>query len=286
VAIRDIGFIGLGAMGLPMARNLLRQGYKLHVAAHRNREPVELLKREGAMEHAAPADFIPQCQAIVSILPTDQEIESVLLSEQVMAQLPEGCILIEMTSGSPGMMKIVHEAYSRRGVQVLDAPVSGGTIGAEKGTLTVMAGGGADVLDACRPVLEAMAQKIYLVGSVGAGKAIKAINQMLAGVHMIAAAEALALSGKLGVDPEILKQVIGSSSGASWMLLNKSDAVVKRDFTPGFKLALMRKDVQIAVNEANDLHLPLASLALKLYQQSENDFGGMDFSAISNQIRI
>lgn len=284
MAIRHIGFIGLGAMGLPMAKNLLKQGFKLHVAAHRNREPVELLKKEEAVEHQSPADFISKCEAVISILPTDKEMEAVLLSEQMLERIPEGCILIDMTSGSPGMMKTVHEAYDRKGIRFLDAPVSGGTVAAEKGTLTVMAGGDAEVLEQCRPVLEAMAQKIYLVGPVGAGKAIKAINQMLAGIHMIAAAEALALSEKLGVDPEMLKQVVGNSSGASWMLMNKLDGLVLRSYTPGFKLSLMRKDVQIAIDEAYGLQLPLASLALQLYQQSESNFGGMDFSAISTQI--
>lgn len=284
MAIRHVGFIGLGAMGLPMARNLLRYGFKLHVAAHRNRAPVQLLVEEGAIEHPSPAEFISQCEILMSILPTDKEMEAVLLSESLLDRMPADCILMEMTSGSPGMMKTVQEAYHRKGIRVLDAPVSGGTIGAEKGTLTVMAGGKAEVLEQCRPLLEAIAQKIVLVGPAGAGKAVKAINQMLAGTHMIALAEALALSEKLGLDPEIIKQVVGSSSGASWILMNKLDGLVNRNYTPAFKLSLMRKDVQIAINEAYGLQLPLASLALQLYQQSESENGGMDFSAVAAKI--
>lgn len=284
MSIQSIGFIGLGAMGLPMARNLLRNGYALHIAAHRNRTPVELLQQEGATVHPSVVDIVRHCEAVISILPADREMEEVLLNREFLDHFPKGSVLIEMTSGSPGMMKTVHEAFRARGLQVLDAPVSGGTVGAEKGTLTVMAGGDVEVLETCRPILEAMAQHIYLVGAVGAGKAMKAINQMLAGIHMIAAAEALALSEQLGVDPGMLKQVISNSSGASWMLMNKLDGLLKRDYTPGFKLSLMRKDVEIAVHESEDLSLPLANLALQLYQESEVEFGGKDFSAVGAKI--
>lgn len=282
--LQRVGFIGLGAMGLPMAKNLLKKGYEVHVAAHRNPDPVKTLTSDGAIEHSSLSDIISHCEVLISILPTDKEMEAVLLSEQVLARLPAGSLLIEMTSGSPGMMKKIHAAYQAKGIRVLDAPVSGGTIGAEKGTLTVMAGGDADVLEAARPVLEAMAQNIYLVGPVGAGKAIKAINQMLAAVHMVASAEAVALAEKLDVDMDMLKQVIGNSSGASWMLMNKLDSLLNRDFAPGFKLSLMKKDIQIAVDEGADMELPLASYALQMYKDSEKELGEQDFSAISKYV--
>lgn len=281
---KHIGFIGLGAMGLPMARNLLKNGFELHVAAHRNREPIEALKKEGAIEHSSISGIISNCEVLISILPEDKEMQEVLLSTQVLDGLSSDCVLIEMTSGSPGMMKKVYAAYDEKGIRVLDAPVSGGTIGAEKGTLTVMAGGDAEVLEESRSVLEAMARNIYWVGPVGTGKAIKAINQMLAGIHMIASAEAVALAEKLDIDMEMLKQVIGNSSGTSWMLMNKLDNLSERNFTPGFKHRLMKKDVQIAVDEGADLALPLASLALQLYKMSEKEFGEQDFSAISKYI--
>jgi len=153
------------------------------------------------------------------------------------------------------------------------------------GAFDVVAGGAVEgeaaVLADVRRVLEAMARNIYLVGPVGAGKAIKAINQMLAGVHMVAAAEAFALAQKLEIDKDMLKQVIGSSSGASWMFLNKLDAMSDRNFKPGFKQRLMKKDVQIAVDEGRNIPLPLAGLALQLYNMSEKDIGEKDFSAIA-----
>jgi 3-hydroxyisobutyrate dehydrogenase-like beta-hydroxyacid dehydrogenase len=281
---KHIGFIGLGAMGLPMAKNLLNNGYELHVATHRNREPVEALKQAGATEHSSISGVVVNSDVLISILPEDQEMQEVLLSAPLLNGIRAECVLIEMTSGSPGMMKKVNDVYKEKGIRVLDAPVSGGTIGAANGTLTVMAGGEEKVLQSVRPVLEAMAKNIYLVGDVGAGKAIKAINQMLAGIHMIASAEAAALGEKLGIDKEMMKQVIGNSSGASWMLLNKLDSLSERSFAPGFKHKLMKKDVQIAVNEGADLALPLASFALQLYKMSEKELGEMDFSAISKHI--
>ncbi|TJY42895.1 NAD(P)-dependent oxidoreductase [Cohnella pontilimi] len=281
---KAIGFIGLGAMGLPMAKNLLRKGFELHVAVHSNPGPIEELKQSGAHSHSTLSGVVAGCDILITVLPQDAEMEKVLLSPEVLEGLRPGCLLIEMTSGSPGMMKKIHAAYQKNGISVLDAPVSGGTMGAEKGTLTVMAGGAPEVLESCRPVLEAMAEKIYRVGPVGTGKAIKAINQMLAGVHMIAAAEAVALAEKLDIDLEMMEQVIGNSSGASWMLLNKLNSMSKRDFTPGFKHRLMKKDVQIAVGEGSDLSLPLASLALQLYKMTEKEYGDQDFSAISKSI--
>jgi len=284
MSLQRVGFIGYGAMGLPMARNLLQKGFEVHVAAHHNREPVEALKQAGAIEHSSLSDIVSHCEVLISILPTDLEMRAVLLANDVLGRLTPEHVLIEMTSGSPGVMKDIAEAYQAKGIRVLDAPVSGGTIGAEKGTLTVMVGGDEGLLTICRPVLDGMAQNIYLVGPVGAGKAIKAINQMLAGIHMVAAAEALALAEKLEIDNSMLREVIGKSSGASWMFMNKLDGLVNRNFTPGFKHSLMKKDVDIAVKEGAELNLPLASFALQLYKMSEKEFGQDDFSAIGKWI--
>lgn len=282
--IKKIGFIGLGAMGLPMAKNLLKDGFEIYIKAHHNREPVEELIKAGAKEEASLADIVSKAQLLISILPADQEMESVLLSPEVLNQLTADKVLVEMTSGSPGMMKKVNTVYQNKGVEVLDAPVSGGTIGAENGTLTIMVGGEKELLEQCRPVLEAMAENIYLVGKIGAGKAIKAINQMLAGIHMLASAEAVALAEKLEIDKNILKQVVGKSSGASWMLLNKIDTLVERDFEPGFKLGLMKKDIQIAVEEGGDKTLPLVRFVLDRYKQAAKVDAELDFSAISKEI--
>lgn len=282
--IRSVGFIGLGAMGLPMAKNLLKKGFELHVAAHRNRGPVEELTEAGAIEHDSVGEIVSNSQVVISILPADLEMENVLLSEDVLGRFTSDHILIEMTSGSPEMMKKVNTAFHEKGARVLDAPVSGGTIGAENGTLTVMAGGDAGVLEECRPVLDAMAANIYLVGATGAGKAIKAINQMLAAIHMTAAAEAVVLAEKLEIDKEVMKEVVGKSSGASWMIQNKTDALSERNYAPGFKLNLMKKDIQIAVNEGAEKELPLASFVLELFEQEAKENGELDFAVIGRKV--
>jgi 3-hydroxyisobutyrate dehydrogenase-like beta-hydroxyacid dehydrogenase len=282
--IRSVGFIGLGAMGLPMAKNLLKKGFELHVAAHRNRGPVEELTEAGAIEHDSVGEIVSNSQVVISILPADLEMENVLLSEDVLGRFTSDHILIEMTSGSPEMMKKVNTAFHEKGARVLDAPVSGGTIGAENGTLTVMAGGAAELLEECRPVLDAMAANIYLVGASGAGKAIKAINQMLAAIHMTAAAEAVVLAEKLEIDKEVMKEVVGKSSGASWMIQNKTDALSERNYAPGFKLNLMKKDIQIAVNEGAEKELPLASFVLELFEQEAKENGELDFAVIGRKV--
>lgn len=284
MTLRRIGFIGLGAMGLPMAKNLLKNNFELHVAAHRNRNSIETLKTMGAIEEPTLVDLVAKCDCIITILPADREMEHVLLNPDIMEAINPNTVIIEMTSGSPEMMKKVHAAYSEKGVKVLDGPVSGGTIGAENGTLTIMAGGDADLLATVRNVLDAMAQNIYLVGPVGSGKAIKAINQMLAGIHMTAVAEAVSLAETLDIDLDKLKEVIGKSSGSSWMLENKAEGLVRRDFTPGFKLNLMKKDIEIAVNEARSSRLPLANFVLDLFKQAEKDHGNEDFSAIGKSV--
>ncbi|MBW8350182.1 NAD(P)-dependent oxidoreductase [Bacillus sp. IITD106] len=284
MAIKHVGFIGLGAMGLPMAKNLIKNNFVLHVSAHRNRNPIEEVKSLGAIEHSSLSDVAKNSDVLISILPTDKEIESVLLKDGILNNLKKDSILLEMTSGSPGMMKKVEEEYRKRGIQVLDAPVSGGTAGAESGTLTVMAGGKKDVLEQVWPVVDAMAKQIYLVGANGAGKAIKAINQMLAGIHMVATAEAFSLADELEIDKDMMKRVIENSSGASWMFSNKIDTLISQDFTPGFKLSLMKKDVKIAVDEGKELELPIARKALELYEESINDLGELDFSAISKKL--
>lgn len=280
---KRVGFIGLGAMGRPMAKNLLKKGFDLHVAIHRNRESVEELEKDGAIVHLSIKEIISNSDVVISILPADQEMESVLLATEVLNEFNSDKILIEMTSGSPAMMKKVNSVYKEKGVRVLDAPVSGGTVGAENGTLTVMAGGEESLVEDCRPVLEAMAENIYLVGTIGAGKAIKAINQMLAAVHMTATVEAIALAEKLEINKEVIKQVIGKSSGASWMLLNKIDSISERNFTPGFKLNLMKKDIQIAVNEGSEKELPLASYILNRFEQEAQEYGELDFSAVGKR---
>ncbi len=282
--MKKVGFIGLGAMGLPMAQNLLKQGFELQDAQHVNPDPVIVLQKQGAQVHSNLVEVIRSSEVVISILPTDQELNEVLLSEEIIAAFQENAILIEMTSGSPDAIKNLDRVYRENGIRILDAPVSGGTSGAENGTLTAMVGGDPFTLNEVEEVIGAMAKNVYSVGDVGTGKAIKAINQMLAGIHMIATSEAISLAKELDVDTAILKEVIGDSSGQSWILMNKLDSIVNQQFDPGFKLKLMKKDVQIAVDEGRTSVLPIASLALQLYKLAEKEDGELDFAAISKNL--
>ncbi|MFC4600906.1 NAD(P)-dependent oxidoreductase [Cohnella hongkongensis] len=281
-----LGFIGLGAMGFPMAKRLSENGFRIHTTVHRQAGAAEALAASGAVIHPTAADVFAQCAWVVTILPADRQMEEVLLAEEVLRNVHEKTVLLEMTSGSSGMVRQVAEQFAARGGRVLDAPVSGGTMGAARGTLTVMAGGDRALIAQLKPVLRRISAAVIPVGDVGAGKAVKAINQMLAGVHMAAAAEAVALAERQEVDREALRQVIRSSSGNSWIFENKSAAIYDRSFTPGFRLQWMKKDMAIAVEAADglDLELPLASEALRLYAAAAEEDGELDFAAVSKRI--
>jgi 2-hydroxy-3-oxopropionate reductase len=268
-----------------MAKNVIRAGYTLHISVHRNPAPVEELRALGAVVHPSAAEAVSLSGTAISILPEDRQMNEVLLSPEMLQAVNKGMIWIEMTSGSPNMMKQVADAFAVKGVKVLDAPVSGGTAGALQGTLTVMAGGEPSVLAESEPLLRTIAAAIYPVGAIGAGKAVKAINQMLAAVHMLAASEALVLAEQLGVDLQALQKVIGNSSGGSWMFANKLTAMADRHFNPGFRMNLMKKDIGIALNEGQGKPLPVASMAFQLYEMAAREDGDLDFSAVSRLIR-
>lgn len=281
----NIAFIGLGAMGLPMARRLISAGHELQIVQHRNRLPVQELTLMGANVHTCIADAVSHSEMIISILPADQEMEAVLLDASVLEAIKPGTWLIEMTSGSPRMMKKIASVYLEKGAKVLDAPVSGGTIGAELGTLTLMIGGIREEFEEVKPVLDSMGTHFFVVGTYGAGKAVKAINQLLAGIHMVAASEAAAIAEQLQVDLSMLSEVLAKSSGGSWIFANKLTAITKKKFTPGFKLNLMKKDIGIALKEGEGISLPVSSISYQLYEMAALDEGEQDFSAVSKLIR-
>lgn len=282
----EITFIGLGAMGLPMAKRLVKAGHGLHIVKHRNTLPVQELAQLGAKVHENMENAIKFCEMIISILPSDKEIESVLLEKEVLATVKPGIWLIEMTSGSPQMMKKVAKAYMDKGVRVLDAPVSGGTNGAEQGTLTLMIGGNQEDFEEVKPIVEVIGKNFFVVGPHGAGKAVKAINQLLAGIHMLATSEAVAIAEHLQVDLNMLSEVVGKSSGGSWMFANKLKSVAEKQYQPGFRLNLMKKDIGIAIKEGEGISLPLSSIAYQLYEMAALDNGEQDFSAVSRLIRM
>jgi 2-hydroxymethylglutarate dehydrogenase len=262
-----LGYIGVGAMGLPMALNLRRAGFAVAFATRRQAAADELTGA-GATRYATAREVAQASDAVCVCVPADPEVEDALhRPDGILAGLRPDGVVIEMSTASPGVVQRAAQAAAERGIHILDCPVSGGVGGAERGTLTLMVGGDATILERCRPALEAMGQQIYHVGPVGMGKVFKIINNMLGGVQAALAGEALALGARAGADLELLSQVIQASSGDSAAWRGAVPALRGPDDAPvGFKLDLMRKDVGLALQLGRDLNVPL-SIASAGYQQ-------------------
>jgi 2-hydroxy-3-oxopropionate reductase len=280
----NVGFIGLGAMGLPMAKRVLGGGHKMYTSFHRRREPAQELAVIGAEILQSPRDVAQAADVVITILPADAELkETVIGNGGLLNGFSNGKVLIEMTSGTALVMREVDEAIRVRGGSVLDAPVSGGTPAAEQGTLTIMVGGDEALLERCRPLLQSMGTRIVHVGKVGQGKVVKIVNQMMAAIHLLTIGEAFALGIKSGADPAVLYEVIKTSSGYSKMMdLRLPGFLLEDSFKPGFKLDLMKKDVNLAIESAKASNTPLllTSIAAQVFAAvSASGKGSEDFSA-------
>lgn len=256
---KKIGLIGLGAMGKRMALNLLKAGFELTVN-DLNQAAVDEVVKAGATAAVTPAELARGVDVVLTMLPADPEVKQVVLGENgVFEGLRAGATLIDMTSLSPHTSIMIGKEAEKRGFGFMDAPVSGGTVGAEKGTLTIMVGGDKNLLEDHRSVLDAMGQRIFHVGDVGMGETVKMVNQILVGVNVIAIAEAFVLGVKLGADPETLYDIIRVSAGGSFILDNRMPSfILKGDFRqPGFAVNLLKKDVGLAVDSAKVENIPL-----------------------------
>lgn len=283
--MKNIAFFGLGRMGLPMAKRLLAAGYSLRTSVHRNPAPAEELRLLGAEILASPREAVRGAELIVAILPADREIEELFLDSAVFEAVERGAAIIEMSTATPGCVRKVAARYAEKGVRFFDAPVSGGVKGAVEGTLTVIGGGDSSLLEELRPVLEHMAKKIFLVGDVGSGKAMKSINQIMVASNTLVVAEALRYARGFGVDPEKMFETISASTGASAALTAKFHKMANEDFAPGFSLALMKKDLKIALSEAGEIPLPMITLARQIYLMLGEECDGEDYTVVSTLFR-
>jgi 2-hydroxy-3-oxopropionate reductase len=280
----NVGFIGLGAMGLPMARRVLSAGHTMYTTFHRRLEPAEELRAMGATVLATPAEVAAVADVVITILPADAELREVVFGATgILRGVASGKALFEMTSGTALAMQEIAAAIERKGGAVLDAPVSGGTPAAEQGTLTIMVGGDEALLERFRPLLQAMGTRILHVGKVGQGKIVKIVNQVMAAIHLLTIGEAFALGIKNGADPDVLYEVIKNSSGYSKMMdLRLPGFLLEGSFEPGFKLDLMKKDVNLALESAKASSTPLllTSAAAQVFAAaSAAGKGSNDFSA-------
>lgn len=272
-----VGFIGLGIMGLPMARNLVRAGFPL-VAWNRTASKVALV--EGAQAGASPADVAARAEVVVVCVTATRDVEAVIEGVEgvpgVLEGLRRGTVVIDMSTISPDATRRLAALVRERGGDYLDAPVSGGEQGAIRGTLSIMAGGEASTLERVRPVFEAMGQRITLCGPVGSGQTVKLCNQIAVCLNNLAMAEALVFCQQSGVDPGVMLEAISAGAAGSWQISNLGPKVVARDFAPGFKVALQQKDLRLALEAADALHVPLAGVSLvhQLFGAIEGRYGG------------
>jgi 3-hydroxyisobutyrate dehydrogenase len=272
-----VAFIGLGDIGAPMAAHLAREPFELTVWNRTAAKAHAFAASHKARVAATPAEAVSGAAVVITCLPSSVEVEAVLHGENgILDSLGKGSVLIDCTSGDPPTSRSIAAELGGRGVEFIDAPVSGGTIAAKSGSLTVMWGGEITVFERVRAVIEAFGKKIVHAGPVGAGDALKAVNNALLAVHILSTAEGLAILVKAGVDPKIALDVINASSGRS----NSSEnlipqRVITRAFPRTFRLALLEKDIGIASVMAEDLDVktPLISLAAERFHEAREKLG-------------
>jgi 2-hydroxy-3-oxopropionate reductase len=262
-----IGFLGLGLMGKPMARNLLKAGFPL-VVWNRTRARSDELVREGARAGANPRDTAAQADVLITIVSDPPAVEEVLWGAQgALEGLRRGSILVDSSTISPELARRAAAACSERGVDFLDAPVTGGTWGAEKGELVFMVGGKAEVLERAKPVLAAMGKKFFLLGANGSGQTVKLAMNLILALEVEALAEALTLVTSAGVAGERLVEVMQSSMARAAVLDVKAPLLLKNEFPPSFPLRLMHKDMRLALELAKrqGVVLPAATASYATY---------------------
>lgn len=273
----NIAFLGLGAIGRPMAARIAAAGLPLTVWNRTASRAEEFAREHAARQAATPADAARDADVVLTCLPTSRDVAGLLDGANgLLAGMHRGCTLVDCTSGDPATSRSIESRLAERGIGFIDAPVSGGVTGAQKGTLTIMVGGDAAVLDRVRPVLETFGQKIVHCGDVGAGDAVKAINNAFLATHILAAAEGLAALVKLGVNPKVALDVINASSGRSNTSMNLfPERVITRSFPRTFRLALLEKDVGIAAEVARETRVPAPVLQLTadLFRIARSELG-------------
>jgi 3-hydroxyisobutyrate dehydrogenase len=289
-----VAFIGLGNMGLPMAQNLVKAGHGVcgyDLSADRMGE----LVAAGGTMAASIAACVAGTEVVITMLPASRHVEAGYLgAEGILAHAPPGALLLDCSTIAPGVARWVAEAASRAGFAMMDAPVSGGTGGAQAGTLTFMVGGEAADLTRARPLLSVMGRNIFHAGVSGSGQTVKVCNNMLLGILMLGTSEALRLGMANGLDPAVLSQIMAQSSGRNWTLevYNPCPGVMEnvpasRQYAGGFGVDLMLKDLGLAVENALDVgaSVPLGGLARNLYDlHSKAGNGRLDFSSVFNML--
>lgn len=292
----NVAFVGLGTMGSPMVMNLLSAGHSVSVH-NRTRDKEQSVVEAGAILHgsglaiatSSPQQAATDADIIITCVSDSPDVEAVILGEfGVIHGATSGSLVVDMSTISPSMTQRIAKTLAQKDIQMIDAPVSGGSEGAQKGTLSIMIGGAEADVEKARPVLEAMGSTVTHVGPIGAGQTTKAINQIIAAGTYWGVAEGIALGLKAGLDMDKVIQAVGSGASASWCLTNRSDNMINNKYPLGFRVRLHQKDLAIALQTARELNLPLPMAAY--VEQMENGLianghGDEDLSAIARIVR-
>ena len=271
-----VGFIGLGIMGMPMARNLLKAGFEV-VVYNRTKSKAEQLTKEGAKKADSPRQLAMECPVVITIVSDTPDVEEVTLGKDgIIEGIKPDSVVIDMSTISPQATQRIAARLRQKEVHMLDAPVSGGEQGAIKGTLSIMVGGDAEVFERCKPIFEAMGKNIVHVGANGMGQTVKLMNQILLAGTLNAVAEALVFGQKAGVDLDKAINAIKGGAAGSWQLENLGPRIIKRDFSPGFMVDLIQKDLRLVTETAAAMKtpLPVTSLVHQMYYSLQSSGDG------------
>jgi 2-hydroxy-3-oxopropionate reductase len=282
--MEKIGFIGVGIMGKPMARNLMKAGYSL-VVHDLVREPVNELANEGATAASSSKEVAEQVDVVITMVPDSPDVEAAVLGPQgVVEGVRSGMLFVDMSTIAPGTSRKVYETLKAKGVDSLDAPVSGGEVGAKEGTLSIMVGGSEEAFQRALPLFEIMGKNITRIGEAGAGQVAKACNQVIVALTIQAVAEALTLAKKAGVDPAKVREALLGGFAQSRILELHGQRILDRNFQPGFKVKLHRKDLNIALQTAREQGVSLfatGQAAEVLNALLAQDKGELDHCAVA-----
>lgn len=278
-----IGVIGLGVMGRPMARRMIEAGLPLVLYSRRADSARDLLERGGEYARSV-SELASRCTTVVTMLPDTPDVEEVVLGGKgVFQSLKAGGLLIDMSTIAPATARLLARQGEELGIEVVDAPVSGGELGAINGTLSVMCGGTTNAVERAKIVFDHVAGRVVHAGGPGAGQVVKACNQIMVALSLQAMGEALVLGARAGVSPDLIVSALSGGAAQCWALEKRGGAVVSGDFTPGFRSRLHRKDLRIAMQLADELSvtLPAGSVAGQMYNAIvARGWGDLDHSAV------
>ena len=281
----NIGFIGTGLMGLPMAKNILKSGFKL-IAFNRSKEKLETLKKSGVQIATSVGNLVSNSEVIITMLTDDEAVDEVIGSKEFLNNLKSGSIVIDMSSTKPITATKLADNLKLKNTHFLDAPVSGGTIGAEEASLAIMVGGEQNVFNKVKKILKTMGNPT-LVGPCGSGQISKLANQIIVGLTIGAVAEAITLCEKAGADPNKMIEALSGGWADSKVLKTHGKRMIDKDFSPRGKTSVHLKDMNNIIESANsyNLNLPISKLVKEMYKSLvENGYGEIDHSSLYKEI--